>query len=153
MNTFDSFTLPTIGSMRRELARALSDWNHVPHNGTPLGMCPLSVWKDDKSIYVEADVPGFRRDEIELRFEDGQLWLRAERKLAEHHPEDLYNERAFGKFERRVKIADSVDTSGIKAELENGVLTVTLPKTPESQPHTIAIEDRTPKMVENCASE
>jgi HSP20 family protein len=146
MNTCESFTLPTVGSMRQELARALSDWNLGSPGSTHLGLCPLSVWKDDKAVYVESDVPGFEREEIELRFEDGQLWIRGERNRSEHHPEKLYNERSFGKFERRIKIADRVDPSQIKAELENGVLLVTLPKTPESQPHTIAIENRSTKV-------
>lgn len=148
MNTFESLMLPAVGSMRGELARAMSDWN----GSARVDLCPLSVWKDDQAVYVESDVPGFHRDEIELRFEDGQLWIRGERTRSEHHPEKFYNERSFGKFERRIKIADRVDPSQIKAELENGVLLVTLPKTPEAQPHKIAIEDKSAKVVEHTES-
>lgn len=148
MNTFESLMLPTVGSMRGELARAMSDWN----GSARVDLCPLSVWKDDQTVYVESDVPGFHRDEIELRFEDGQLWIRGERTRSEHHPENFYNERSFGKFERRIKIADRVDPSQIKAELENGVLLVTLPKTPEAQPHKIAIADKSTKVVEHTDS-
>lgn len=148
MNTFESLMLPTVGSMRGELAKAMSDWN----GSARVDLCPLSVWKDDHAVYVESDVPGFHRDEIELRFEDGQLWIRGERTRSEHHPENFYNERSFGKFERRVKIADRVDPSQIKAELENGVLLVTLPKTPEAQPHKIAIADKSAKVVEHTES-
>ena len=144
MNTFESLLLPTVGSMRRELARAFSD-----RNVNEGGLCPLSVWKDDKAVYVESDVPGFRQEEIELHFEDGVLWIRGERTRSEHHPEKFYNERSFGKFERRIKISDRVEPGQIAAELENGVLLVTLPKTPEAQPHKIAIADKSTTVVEN----
>lgn len=136
-STFDSL-IPTFGTMRRDLQRA---FNEVGSNGHDVqsGMCPLSMWHDVGHVYLTADVPGFAESDLDLQFEDGKLWIRGERRLADDHPKFDHNERSFGRFERMVRLSDVVDPSTIDAELKNGVLTITLSKRPEAQPRTISI--------------
>ena len=129
--------LPALGSMRREVQRALDD---VSRNGFQNATvpCPISMWQDEGSVHVHADVPGMTQDDLDLQFEDGKLWIRGERKW---FGEDgfVHNERTFGKFERAILLSDVVDPSSIDARLEDGVLIIHLMKKPEAQPQKIAI--------------
>ena len=63
-----------------------------------------------------------------------------ERKPAAHEGKCWYDERQYGRFERMIALSNIVDPAGIEAQLENGVLFLTLPKKPEAQPHRIPIK-------------
>lgn len=124
--------LPAFGSMRREVQRALDDVGH----GQRLA-CPLSVWQDDESYHIHADIPGLQDSDIDLQFEDGKLWIRGERQWF-GGPFSI-NERGFGRFERAVMLPDTVDPASIEATLEGGVLMISVSKKPEALPRTIEI--------------
>ncbi len=109
-------------------------------------MCPLSMWYDEGQVYVEVDVPGFIESDLDVQFEDGKLWIRGERKLADEHPGFEHNERFYGRFERAVSLTDVVDPAMIDAELAHGVLRITLSKRPEAQPRSIAIRSGSPPL-------
>lgn len=136
---FDSL-IPHFGAMRRDLERAFDE---VEANGLRRGksMCPLSMWHDDSRVYIEADVAGFAESDLDLQFDDGKLWIRGERKLADDHPTFEHNERFYGRFERAVTLSDVVDPDSIDAELAHGVLRITLSKKPEAQPRMISIRN------------
>ena len=136
---FDSL-IPHFGTMRRDLERAFEQFES---NGVhkEYRTCPLSLWHDEQRVYIRADVPGYTSDDLDLQFDDGKLWIRGERRLSEDHPKFEHNERYFGKFERAVVLSDIVDTESIDAELQDGVLTITLTKRPEAQPRSIAIRN------------
>lgn len=128
--------LPGLGSMRREMQRALED---VGGNGLrTVSRCPITMWQDEGSVYVHADVPGLTREDLDLQFEDGKLWIRGERQW---FGDDgfVHNERSFGKFERAILLSDVIDPSSIDARLEDGVLIIQLMKKPEAQPRKISI--------------
>jgi len=130
---------PAFGSMRHELERAFDSINA---NGRVSGMhlvCPISMWQDDKHVYVAADVPGISRDQLSLTFEDGKLWLRGDRSWNQNDGSFEYNERRFSRFERGIALPETVDPSTIEAVLEDGVLRVSLTKRSEAQPKTIEI--------------
>lgn len=130
-----------VNTVRRELDDA---FNQAFGNGNghsrPLFHLPVTIWEDDGHVYLEADVPGFDRESLELVFRDGQLWIRGERKLPRDDGKYRHNERMFGRFERAITMPDSIEPDTIDADLECGVLHVTLHKNPEAQPMKVAIK-------------
>ena len=104
---------------------------------------PVTLWDDEKHVYLEVDVPGFQDGDIDLTMQDGRLWIRGERKAPQRQGKCWYNERRYGRFERVISMSDTVDPNSVEAELANGVLYITLSKKPEAQAHRIQITSRT----------
>jgi HSP20 family protein len=98
----------------------------------------VEVREAEKEYLVTVDLPGVEMKDIDLSFRDGALTLKAERKAEEG--EALYSDRWSGGFERVIGIDSDIDESGIRARLRNGVLTVTLPKSPDRLPRKIEIQ-------------
>jgi HSP20 family protein len=99
---------------------------------------PISLWHDDDHIYVEADLPGMNDEDVELTVHKGVLYIRGERK-PEAGRQYAYNGRAWGRFERAVKLPDEVDADAVQAELSRGVLRLTMPKSPQTKPRKITL--------------
>jgi HSP20 family protein len=98
----------------------------------------VEVQEAEKEYLVNVDLPGVELKDIDLSFSDGMLTVKAERKSAAG--EALYSDRWNGGFERVIGIDSDIDESQIRAQLKNGVLTVTLPKKPERLPRRIEIQ-------------
>jgi HSP20 family protein len=107
---------------------------------------PLDLYETEKAFVVTANVPGLKPEQIQVNFEDGVLTIVAEVAEAElgENTRTLVRERAHGRFARSIRLADSVDTNAVEAVYNNGVLTLTLPKTPESQPKQIQVKFTSP---------
>lgn len=88
---------------------------------------PADVYRRDGEIVLHVDLPGVDRSTLQVTVDGQWLTIAAER-LYTPEPGDrvLLSERPFGRFERRFRLADRVDASGVKANLVDGVLTVTL---------------------------
>ena len=116
-----------------EFARAsqlLSGW-------TP----PLDIFEDKDNVVVKAELPGMKKEEIEISLHDGSLSISGERKSESKHEdaETYRSERFFGRFQRTVSLPTSVDSNKVKAQYKDGVLTVTLPKSEEAKPKQIDV--------------
>ncbi len=100
---------------------------------------PASVWEEDDAYHVELDVPGVAREEIEVTFDKGKLSITVERKAPEQDRNHWHEERAYGKAVREVALSKNVEPETISAELNTGVLHVSVAKTPEAQPKRIDV--------------
>jgi HSP20 family protein len=102
---------------------------------------PLDVYEDKDNLYVKAELPGMKREDIEVSLHDGTLKVSGERKSEHKHEEgEVYRaERFAGKFQRSVSLPNPVSADKVKAEYRDGVLTITLPKTEESKPKHIDV--------------
>ncbi|XP_010520294.1 PREDICTED: 17.6 kDa class I heat shock protein 3-like [Tarenaya hassleriana] len=103
-------------------------------------------WRETPEAHVfKADMPGLKKEEVKVEVEDGNiLQISGERNREKEEKDDTWHrvERASGKFTRRFRLPENARMEEIKASMENGVLTVTVPKVPEekkSQVKSIAI--------------
>lgn len=128
----------SLNGMRRDLQDAFQQVYQRQQPGSV--RLPLTIWEDDQHVYLEADVPGFLRDAFDIRFQEGRLWITGERPVPKDDGRYRHNERMFGAFSRAVSLPDTIDPSKIEAELENGVLYITIAKKPEAQPMKIAVK-------------
>jgi HSP20 family protein len=98
----------------------------------------VEVQEAQTEYRVSIDLPGVAIDDIDLRFKEGALRVKAERKSPDGAT--LYNDRWSGGFERVIGIDAGIDESQIRATLSNGVLTVSLPKRADRLPRRIEIQ-------------
>ena len=101
----------------------------------------LSIWEDQEYVYVEAALPGLTEDEIEVSFDKGVLWIRAEKKEEQKNDEKKYYHKAERSFYYRVSIPQEIDESKEpQATLEKGVMHVRFHRSKPSQPRKIQIK-------------
>jgi HSP20 family protein len=96
---------------------------------------PVDVYEDQDNTYVRAELPGLKREDINVELADGALTIAATRKAA---AENNQGEESFS-LTRTVTVAEDVQADKVSATYENGVLTVTLPKREESKPRKISV--------------
>jgi HSP20 family molecular chaperone IbpA len=101
---------------------------------------PLTVWEDAERVYIDADLPGSRPQDIDVRVEDGVLKISGERTVTQRDAQSRHNERRFGAFERVLPLGKTLDPSRVDAELRDGVLNITLHKRPEAQPQKVQVK-------------
>lgn len=101
----------------------------------------LEVREDKDNFVVRAELPGLKREDIEVELHEGALVISGERKAekVEEGVEVHRQERYYGKFQRALTLPTPVAADKIKAQYKDGVLTVTLPKTEEAKPKQIDI--------------
>ncbi len=88
----------------------------------------FDIEEADTAYVLRGDIPGVDQKDLEVRFDDGVLIIRGERKVAETDNRFRRTERLHGQFERRFRVSDQVNADGVKASYANGVLEITLPK-------------------------
>ncbi len=101
----------------------------------------LDVYEDKDNVIVKAELPGMKREEINVSLHDGSLSISGERKSEEKYgnAEVYRTERFFGRFQRTVTLPTAVASDKVKAQYKDGILTVTLPKTEEAKPKQIDV--------------
>jgi len=97
---------------------------------------------------VKADLPDVDPKDLDIRAENNILTIRGERKFEKKVNEENYLrvERAYGSFARSFTLANSVNSDAIKADYQNGVLTLTIPKREEAKPKQIKVNVGAPAM-------
>ena len=117
-----------------ELARG----SHLLSGWTPA----LDMHEDKDNVYVRLELPGMKKEDIELSLHDGSLSIAGERKGEEQSKDaEVYRaERFFGRFQRTITLPTAVAVDKVKAHYADGVLTVTLPKAEEAKPKRIDVK-------------
>lgn len=105
-----------------------------------IGNYPVDVHEDAEHIYVDAEMPGFKKEEIGVTLEDGVLTIRAERKSEESTTTKHLTERRYSRVQRSFSLPTSVDASKVDAKLADGVLHLVLNKQEAVKPRKIEIQ-------------
>ncbi len=102
----------------------------------------LNIKEDDKQITVEAEVPGMTKDDVKATVVRDVLTLSGEKAETKKEEKENYvrTERSYGSFRRQVRLPAEVDTKHAEARLDNGLLTLKLPKSAPSENPTITIK-------------
>ena len=102
---------------------------------------PVDVVEEKDAILVSAELPGMKKEDIDIQFENGVLTLRGQRQLAKETTEKTYHrvERVYGNFVRSFTLPRSVDAEKINATYHDGVLEIRVPKREEAKPRQISI--------------
>ena len=95
----------------------------------------IDIRETDKSVEVTAELPGLDEGDVDISVAEGMLTIRGEKKAEREESDQGYvlRERSYGRFERMVALPEGLDLDSAKATFKNGVLTVTIPKTAETQ--------------------
>jgi len=90
----------------------------------------INTREGEFAYHVEVDLPGIKKEDVDIKVEDNTLIISGERKVKDEIKEENYYkiESSFGTFSRSFSLPDEIDLENIHAESENGVLEVTLPK-------------------------
>jgi HSP20 family protein len=99
----------------------------------------VDVYENADEYLVVADLPGVSGDDIDVQFDRGELTLRA-RRTSTRTDGAISREFADVDFRRTFRVPEKVDAQNISAQLEHGVLHLTLPKSPELRPRKIAVK-------------
>lgn len=102
---------------------------------------PVDVYETDTAYTIVASLPGVKADALNLALHDGVLTISGELQpvALPENATALVVERTAGKFSRSLRLPEAVEASQVEAVLNDGVLTLTLPKTPEAQPRLIPV--------------
>lgn len=102
----------------------------------------IDMYQTDNEIVVKAALPGIKADEVQINIVGDVLTLKGEMKHEEESKNKAYHihEQRWGAFERSVGLPTTVVADKSKAEFENGILTITLPKAEEVKPKLITIK-------------
>lgn len=123
------------------VSRFFRDWLGEPlWSPEERGMYPVDIREEEGTLYVDAEMPGFNRDEIDVSIDNGMLTICAERKPVEPKGTQHLNERRYTRYERSFTLPVPVDEGKIEARLEEGILHLRLPQTEESKPRHIAVK-------------
>jgi len=103
---------------------------------------PCDIYEDGEAVLVRVELAGVDPKDVSVRFENGVLTLRGDRKLESADKRENYHriERSYGAFTRSFMVPGTVDAEKIRAESKNGVLSVTLPKKAELKPRPIEVK-------------
>ncbi len=98
--------------------------------------------KEDSTFHLEVDLPGVKKEDIDVKIEDNVLVVSAVRKYKNELTKDDYYicESSFGKIERRYSLPESIDTDKVNAKLEDGRLEIELEKTKKAKPKSISVK-------------
>lgn len=130
---FDRFGFPSFASLPSLFERPASFSFNLP---------AVDVTEDDKAYRIEAELPGLDEKDIEVSLNGDLLVLKGEkRQEKEEKDKNTYvSERSYGSFQRAFSLPDGVDRNKIAADFSRGVLTVTLPKSAETQKQQKKVE-------------
>jgi len=135
LNRWDPFT--EIARLQDQMGRQFAESDRRSAAFAPA----VDIYEDKEAIYLKAELPGVKAEEVNVHVENDILTLTGERKLEKNEDRAGYHriERTYGTFTRSFSLPKNVSSEGVEAEMSNGVLTVKVPKKAEAQPKKIAV--------------
>jgi len=145
MNVMDLFK--EMQQVQKELDQVFGDFSLPRRFASPFlpgfghNVYPqVNLSEDQDNLYVEALVPGMNKEDLDITVLRGTLTLTGERKEDSNNNRTWHRrERSFGKFLRTIELPAEIDGERVKAEYQNGILLVTLPKIAAARPKKIDV--------------
>ncbi len=112
------------------------------NDGQRLAPYGVDIREDGDHLIVEAELPGFKKEEVDITLENQTLTIAAQRneeRTDEKQGEYLLNERRYSRFLRSFTLPPTIDEKSVQAKLDNGVLQVTLNKREETKPRKVSV--------------
>jgi HSP20 family protein len=138
--------LRELSSLQNEMNRLFNtafDTPTTPGNGATMRrwVPAMDLVETADDFVLRADLPGLTQDDVKIELEDSTLTVSGERKSERTDKHEGYYrvERAFGSFSRSLTLPKGVDADAVKANFDNGVLEIHIPKPEERKPRRIAI--------------
>lgn len=126
-----------------ELQELQNRMNRLFESGTTarLWTPAVDITESEHEILLEAELPGMKKEEIDVQLNGDTLTLRGERKIERSEKDEQYHrvERQYGAWQRSFQIEIPIDVENVSADYKDGVLVVRLPKARETKPRQIAI--------------
>ena len=133
-------------TLREAMDRLFDDAFTSPINlsGNNWSVPAVDMYQTDNEVVVKAALPGIKAEEVQINITGDVLSLKGEVKQNEEVKEKAYHirEQRWGTFERTLVLPSNVVADKAKADFENGILTITLPKAEEVKPKTITIKTK-----------
>jgi len=122
-----------VGSDIQPSSESLATGNFVP---------AVDVYEDAHKLVLKLEVPGIRKEDLDIRVEGRTLTVKGERKFEQEEKEENFHriERRFGSFVRSFTLPNTVDAENIEAQATDGVLSIALNKKPEAKPKQIEVK-------------
>lgn len=129
---------------QREMNRLFEDFFPARREGSgnaPLWHPTVDVHEDEHAYLIDAELPGLKREDVTVNFQDSVLTISGERKYENESKEKNAHrvERFYGKFSRTFNFPSGIDADNISASYDNGVLKITIPKAEEVKPRRISV--------------
>lgn len=101
----------------------------------------VDILETEDGYELKAEVPGLKKEDIQVSLEDGLLTIRGEKKQESETRKRNYHfvERVFGKFERSFRLPENVKGDAIQAKYDSGVLSIVIPKSEAAKPKQIEV--------------
>ena len=116
----------------------------MPRRGNGQAVVPaMDVTEREKEYVVKAELPGVKKDDIDITVQNGLLTITAESKQESEEKEKgriIRQERRYGKYVRHLRLDNDIDEGKVKAHYEDGMLELVLPKVEAVQPKKIAVD-------------
>jgi len=129
-----------LARLQDEVTRLFED--RAFHAGESVGWTPAcDIYEDEEAVMLSFELAGVEPKDVDVRFENGVLTIKGERKLERDGKRENYHriERSYGTFTRSFSLPGTLDPERIKAEAKNGVLQIALPKKAEAKPRAIQV--------------
>ena len=138
LTTRNNYRTPVVSPFDSLFSNMISDWGL-----TSSKIPPVDITETDKAYIVEAELPGYKQEDVKVNIEKHVLRLSSAKQSTKEEKDGkkiLICERHVQSFERAFSLPEDVDEATIEGEFANGVLTVTLPKKEVVQPKSIEVK-------------
>jgi HSP20 family protein len=132
-----------VGSLQEQINRVFDDvvGRTTDESAMSTWVPAVDIYETEHELVVKADLPDVDPKDLDIRVENNLLTIHGERKFEKKVSEENYLrvERSYGTFSRSFSLSNSVNPEAIKADYQNGVLTLSIPKREEAKPKQIKV--------------